>query len=253
MKRQNDKQPFPPELEEMMERYLAEDMNPEEIHELWSELIQYPDAIDYLKTVANLQQLSELEKQESKGGRRDGRAVIRPIRNWVWPAAAAALVLIAAIGLFRSASENEMVSPVERIELDYYRSSDDQPDLSDRENAIREAIILANRGEPNQAIQLLDSTLERVQNPIDRAELHLNAGSILYNMAQYNEAASRFEQIIDMDLNDLLLEEQAYWYLGNAYFQMNRIQEAKQAFRQTYELNGAYRRVAERYLESLPA
>ena len=173
-------------------------------------------------------------------------------KPWVWAAAAAALLLIAAIGLFQPAGQMESVSPVEQIELDYYRSSGDISESSDEESVIREAIMLANRGESNQAIQLIDSTLNRVDHPLDRARLELNAGSILYNMARYSEAAQRFENITDMDLSEEILKERAFWYLGNAYFQMNRIEEAKQAFRQTYEFNGAYSRVAERYLQSLP-
>jgi len=235
---------------EKIDLYVNKQLDPSEIQDLWSELVGHPEALDYLKTVANLRKIAE-DEQKQVHGKGSGR--IYQSRTWMWAAAAAAIVLVVLIGQFRSEGELVTVSPLAQIELDYYRSSDDQPERTDEENVIREAIVLANRGDAYLAIQLLDSTLGVSNNPIERARLHLNAGSILYNLARYEEAAERFEQIIRMEIEELQIQERTYWYLGNAYFQLNRLKEAKHAFQQTYELNGAYKRVAERYLQSLPA
>ncbi len=50
---------------------------------------------------------------------------------------------------------------------------------------------------------------------------------------------------------EVLIREKAYWYLGNSYFQMNQLEQARQAIQHAYELNGAYRRVTKHYLDAL--
>src|SRR5690625_6677621 len=99
------------------------------------------------------------------------------------------------------------------------------------------------------SIDLMEEELQSNRDNYRRSQLTLNAGSILYNNSSYTEAAGRFERIVNEEIGDLLIQERAWWYLGNTYFQLNRMDEALQAFRRAYELNGAYSRVAESYLK----
>ena len=83
------------------------------------------------------------------------------------------------------------------------------------------------------------------------AELLITAGSIMYNSGRFSEAINQFESALTNDYDDMMLRERNYWYLGNAYFQVNKLDEAKFALEQAFELNGAYSRVAQSYLRAL--
>lgn len=227
--------------------YVDGRLNREEIDRLWEELVGDEEALDYLKTVANLKYLAGQEKNVV-------RSPFLPFGRSAWTGAAAAvvLVLVLVFGIFRPGGDMEFVEPIDRIELDYYRSQQFQDDPAGRETVIREAIVLANRGEHGLALDLIDDSLDTMDDADSRAALFMSAGSILYNISSYEAAASRFEQIVRMELDDRIMLERAWWYLGNAYFQLNRLQEAKEAFRHAYDMDGAYRRVAERYLKAFP-
>ncbi|MEX1062115.1 MAG: tetratricopeptide repeat protein [Balneolaceae bacterium] len=245
MKRNN----INPEIERKIDFYVNGKLDDQEVEELWVELIQNDDAFDYLKTVASLRDIAEREQKHINGG--TGR---KTVRNRWQMAAVAALVLIAGVfGLLRTGGEADLVEPIDSIELDYYRSTETVPDTSDEEQVIREAIILANRGDYRQALNLIESELEKTGEANSRALLFINAGSILYNTSMYEEAAVRFENVVNIDGSDPLVQERAYWYLGNTYFQLNQLDDARGAFQKAYELNGAYSRVAQSYLKALAA
>lgn len=240
------------DIERRIDLYVNNQLDRRQIESLWADLIQDESALDYLKTVANLSQLAEAETRTNHGGARILKHQ-EPKPEWRtrYIAAAAALVIMAgSFGLFTRDSA-EAVEPISSIELDYYRSSDGGADRVTNESVIREAIILANQGNHQQAIHLLEEELSRSSDPDTRALLFINAGSILYNASLYEEAAAQFEEVVDLEESDSLVRERAYWYLGNTYFQMNRIEYAREAFQEAYELNGAYSRVAQSYLRAL--
>ena len=166
-------------------------------------------------------------------------------------AAAAMILIVGAFGLLQFSAESGSIEPIAAIELDYYRSADGTTEGSTGDSVIREAIVLANEGQYQQAVEVIESELNNISDANSRALLFINAGSILYNVSMYEEAAIRFERVVELDESDPLVRERAYWYLGNTYFQMNKLNEAKQAFEQAYELNGAYSRVAQSYLRAL--
>lgn len=242
-------------IERKIDLYVNGKLDQHQIDELWSELIQDESALDYLKTVANLKELAGRERELYPGRARQSGydRTNEPRTPWMIAAAAAVLLMIGSWGVLQLDWEDQQPEPIAQIELDYYRSGESSIDPTSDETVIREAIILANRGEHLMAIDLLEQELESTSDSYSRSQLYLNAGSILYNNSSYAEAASRFERIVNEEIGDLLIQERAWWYLGNTYFQLNRMDEALQAFRRAYELNGAYSRVAESYLKALAA
>jgi tetratricopeptide (TPR) repeat protein len=240
-----------PKLKERVDDYVSGRLSQAEIDQLWEDLIQDPEALSYLKTVANLKQVAEQWNDEPARIEQKSRNVKEP-KVWYW--AIAALFMVASLfGLYQYSATADELSPIDRIELDYYRSSAELPDRLDDSAAVQEAIMVANRGEYPRALEMLEQALEYAEDPMQRAVIYLNSGSILYNQSSYSEAADKFLKIVEIEqLQDEMLEERAWWYLGNAYFQMNRFEEAKEAFTQAYELNGAYRRVTERYIAAMP-
>jgi len=239
---------FNPELEAKIDLYIKGQLNTEEIDDLWVELIQDEEALDYIKTVATLKNIVD-EKKEA-----DTATIYRLNRNnWLMAAIAAIVLIVGAFGLLQLqfGPDTESVTPISIIELDYYRSADGSVDGSNEESVIRQAIVLANQGDYQQAVQMIESELTHIRDANSRALLYINAGSIYYNTSIYDEAALHFEEVVDINDSDPLVRERAYWYLGNTYFQLNKMEEARGAFQKAYELNGAYSRVAQSYLRAL--
>ncbi len=233
------------EIEEQIEKYLGGELSANEIDELWTELIQDDYYYDYLKTAASLKGLSEKKRNRSNilnmGGVKQAYL------------AAAVVIIAATLVLFNIGQDfsADSVSPVYSIELDYYRSAEGMVLENEFNELLISAISAANRGEVNSAISIIEDRLEQVSEPAARQELFVTAGSILYNSGNYSQAVLKFEEGIANQSDDVLLVERNYWYLGNTYFQLNRIDEAKSALENAYNMNGAYSRIAESYLKAL--
>lgn len=232
-------------LEEKIDRYVNGNLERDEIDDLWSELIFDDYYYDYLKTVASLKGLSE--------GRNQGKISFltqKPAAQWL--AAAAVIIISAGLILFNVYNEQQFaVQPVDSIELDYYRSAEGVTETTDLSELVMMVISEANRGNIDAAVGIVDERINEVDTPDGKAELLATAGSIYYNEGRYDEAAGYFERALDLDVDNVIIREQSYWYLGNTYFQLNRIEEAKAALENAYQLNGAYSRVAQRYIQAL--
>lgn len=239
------------ELEEKIDLYLDGKLSAAEVDELWAELIQDEYYYDYLKTAASLKGLANENKAEKKNDSQK-TARIFTLNPAGWMAAAAVLVIAIGLAVFNLQESTYFeVKPVSQIELDYYRSAEGTSDESVSSGVLIEAIRLANNGDVSGALTILELRAEETDEIYVRQELLVTAGSILYNTGQYREAAERFEKALAADSGDPLLMERNYWYLGNTYFQLNKIVEAKEALERAHELNGAYSRVAKSYLKAL--
>lgn len=219
-------------------------MSSKEVDELWAEIIHDREALDYLKTAADI---NEIKDEGQKGGIKTSTQIPYNVRYWQL---SAALVLIAGVFfVFQTTREaTNSIQPLERVELNYYRSAEG---MSDDEAILRKAIVLANEGNYDKAVRIIDVELNQTNDVHTKSLLLLQSGSILYNTARYREALFRFNRLVKNAEVDLLVREKAYWYAGNSYFQLNEPEAAKKAFQKAYELDGAYSRVAEKYLTTL--
>ncbi len=234
------------ELEEKIDQYINGQLSAQEVDELWAELIQDGYHLDYMKSVANLKTVIERRRERNQSAKKK--------KYWYYAAAAAIALLIAVVGVMNITMQNDAtVQPVASIELDYYRSGDGviATEVTDKET-IQDAIKLANTGRVEEAISMLDTELAKASEPSWIAELSLNLGSLHYNQGNYQESIEYYQKVTAHDDEvDTLRLEKAYWYIGNAYFHMDKLAEAKTNIEKAYELNGAYRRVASSYLDAL--
>ncbi|MEX2364939.1 MAG: tetratricopeptide repeat protein, partial [Balneolaceae bacterium] len=145
---------------------------------------------------------------------------------------------------------NEMVSPISDIGLDVVR---DVTGISETvtSEVIRRAIRLATDGDVDGAVALLESELKESTDAQLRADIALSLGSIQYNSGDYAASIESFELVAQQEGINVLTLERSYWFLGNAYFQLERLPEAENTFQKAYELNGAYSRVAKTYIDAL--
>jgi len=232
------------ELEEKIDLYVNGQLTQEEIEELWAELIQDEYHLDYLKTVANTKAVIESSRKKA--------TIFSFKRSLAYAAAAAIALLIGVLTVMNyPVSQTQSVEPISSIELDYYRSEDGIVASEHNRKILKDALTLANSGNTEEAIDILQNELQMTEDPAWTAELHLNIGSLHYNSGAYDQAVSSFEQVIRQESIDVLILEKGYWYLGNSYFQLNQLEKAEAAIQKAYDLNGAYRRVAQSYLDAL--
>lgn len=234
------------ELEKKIDLYVNGKLNAEQTDELWAELIQDDYYLDYMKSVANLKSIIDRKRAVQPSTK------IYSLQKVVRYAAAAAVIIIAGtLGIMNISSTNNIsVSPVEQIGLDVVRDGDGIPETVTNE-AIREAIRLATEGDVEEAVSLLQTELENAEEPQLIAELALSLGSIQYNNGNYSSSIENFNVVIAQNNIEVLTLEKGYWFLGNTYFQLDQLDEAEEAFRKAYELNGAYSRVAKTYVDAL--
>lgn len=234
------------DLEKRIEAYVDGDLSTREIDELWAELLDNEYYYDYMKSVASMKKVAEDRQEKSRLQGSESQKTV-----WL-SAAAAILLMIGAATIFNISTEPaENISPISSIELDYYRSADGMAAENMESDVVRRAISTANTGDVAEALSLINEELQKENSDYKEAELLITSGSILYNSGRFAEAIERFETAIDINYDDMMLRERNYWYLGNAYFQVNKLDEAKFALEQAFELNGAYSRVAQSYLRAL--
>jgi tetratricopeptide (TPR) repeat protein len=233
------------ELERRIDLYLEGKLSHEEIDELWADLLQDKYYYDYMKTAATLKGMAQEKQSEAK------IYTFSPLKQAYL--AAAMILVAAAFVVFNLYDESGVttVEPVSAIELDYYRSADGLATEGQYSEKLMIVISAANRGDIEGAIAIIDRELAASSDPVLSHELLVTAGSILYNAGRYDLALERFEAGVQLNSPDILLNERNYWYLGNTYFQLNMIDEAKVALERAYDLNGAYSRIAQSYLRAL--
>jgi len=234
------------DLERKIDLYVNGELNPEQVDELWAELIQDEYYLDYAKSVANLKAVID----KKKNGQSADRKV--PLRKYANYAAVAAVIIAAGLFSFFNLYQGDLsqLQPISEIPLETYRDADGAV-TSGSEEIIREAVTLANAGEIEKAVNLLEKELAEAETPEYKAKVALSLGSILYNAGVYERSIENFQTAIAQQNVDLLVLEEAYWFLGNAYFQLDQVANAKIAFQKAYDLNGAYRRVVKSYLDAI--
>lgn len=239
---------FNKDLERKIDLYINGKLSSEQVDELWSELIQDEYYLDYAKSVANLKAVIESERKS-----REVTPTYQLRRVATYGVAAAIALIIGVVGVLNFNSSNSGVNGLEAvnwIEYDTYRSSNDSPAITNNE-VIKAAIRLANDGNTEEAIQLLEAEIASETDVNTIAELSLSLGSIQYNYGDYANALQNFERVIAQENINTLILEKGYWYLANTQIQLDNLNDAEINLQKTLDIDGQYSRVAERYLNAI--
>lgn len=236
------------DLERRIDLYVNGKLTQEQVDELWAELIQDEYYLDYTKSVANLKAVIENERTSKL---KPPTYQLRKVASY--GVAAAIAIIIGVVGVLNFNGNNtssDNLLAVEWIEYDTYRSSNDSPAITNNE-IVKTAIRLANDGETEDAIELLENEIAKEQDVNVLAELSLSLGSIQYNNGDYSNALINFNRVIEQTgINSLILEK-GFWYLANTQIQLDNLEDAEISLQKTLDIDGQYSRVAERYLNAL--
>jgi len=73
-----------------------------------------------------------------------------------------------------------------------------------------------------------------LDDPLNETAL-FNQGDALYKLKKYDQAVETFQK--DVGSENLALSAKAFYNIGNAYFQQNKLKESIQAYKKSLELN----------------
>lgn len=242
-------------IQQQIDAYRRGTLTDEEIDLLWAELIEYPDQLEYLINAVNLEAIAAREgvetyKTSSQKEKNGGIAKIYPLsRTWGRIAVVFAVVIGVMSATYFWGSEYVFEpGPVDEVELNSFRSSTIPSAVFDYD--LQRAVNLAAMEQYDQALDKIEDIQDQNLTQEQKVSLLLNKGSVYYNQGDYYSAKEVFHRILKNheDLH-VLTREQIHWFLGNAYLQLEEEELARQHIQKTYDLNGAYRRMAERYLD----
>lgn len=255
-----------PDLERQIDAYIKGRLSEEQVRELWIELFKHPKYIDLLETELSVkliieQQLEAEQKAYLSSSSVPGK-VKEPVlmRSWKWLAAAATVaILIIAINFFQMDQQQNIrqltlgeINLVENLATpEVVRSQSVGDQATELDSLLNLGFKAAISGDKNEAIRIYEEVVEKFGKEPQTAMAHLNIGIINYNSEDYPKAATAFSNAIGLETEDRVLEEKAYWYLGNTYLNMGELSKAQTAIENVYSLEGIYQKPASRLLKKL--
>lgn len=249
------------ELEKKIDAYIKGKLSEEEARELWKQLLLHPEYIDLLETELGLRSiLSDRASDENsdESGVQESALIYSLQKSWKWLAAAASVaILVVAINLLQL-DTNQSINKLAVNQIDISSHLLSAPVLRSQKDSISPADSMLNRGfqaaisgDISKALNIYEQIIEKHSDNPAAVKAHLNTGIIQYNSENYRDAISSFKQVVGQVKEDPVSKEKAYWYLGNAYMHINKLQEARDAIHEAYTMKGIYRQPAYRILQKL--
>lgn len=243
-------------LEKQIDAYIKGHLSEEEVDKLWVELLKNPEYIDLLETEIAVKKV--FDERNRKEVSKPATPVFALKKSWKWLAAAASVaILVIAINLLKVDSEQSL-QQLALSDINIAESLASPEVLRNQEGRLADADSLLNigfraavSGELSKALKLYQEVIETYKNEPAVAQAYLNIGIIKYNSGDYEPASEAFSNALKEVKEEPLLKEKAYWYLGNAYINLDRLEEAREAIHKTYALDGIYRKPAFRLLRKV--
>lgn len=247
------------ELEKEIDAYIKGKLSEEEAQQLWEKLLQRPDYIELLKTELAVKSiLQERSSKENSTSAKESSIIYSIQKSWKWMAAAAAVaLLIVSINFFQfntdSSIQSEVPSQFNLAEnlasAEIFRNQKSK--ILPADSLLNQGFEAALSGNISKALVTYDKIISEYDDEPATMKAYLNKGIIQYNRGDFGESIKSFQAVIERKPKTEILEEKAYWYMGNAYINIEQLGKARKAIHKVYSMDGIYRKPSSRMLKKL--
>ncbi|MFH5832128.1 tetratricopeptide repeat protein [Halalkalibaculum sp. DA384] len=244
------------EIIKQIDAYLKDQLSEQETREFWVELLKNQEYLEYLETEIAVKSI--LEERKNRTGEGPESKVSELRQSWKWIAAAASVaILVIAINFLKIDSSTPLseqtvgtINMTSNLAAPMVMRSQNA-ELTGADSLMNVGFEAALSGDIGRAVQMYERVILQYEDTPVAARAHLNIGIIRYNEGDFRTASDAFQQAISIAEDADLLKEKAYWYLGNAYINLDQLDKARAAIQKTYLLDGTYRKPAYRLLRKL--
>lgn len=240
-------------LRDSIALFLDGKLSEPETDELWAELLGSPEDLEYMQTLATLKKMKRDGQLETTDNTmtevypiRGEEKNIRVLSGYRKYLVAASLLVIGLAVLFRVSTMTDFMGPFEpitMIEFEIERSGE-EPSTLDRD--LQYAISHSVDGDLDSSLRRINSIDSESLTEDEMLDLKTVQGSIYFNLGLYEESATIFTEISNLDHLNSLEREKSLWYLANAQVQLNQYEEALENIVEVIRLDGAFSRPAKK-------
>jgi tetratricopeptide (TPR) repeat protein len=247
------------ELEKEIDAYIKGKLTEEEAQQLWEKLLQRPDYIELLKTELGVKSiLQERSSNNSSTSAKESSIIYSIQKSWKWMAAAAAVaLLVVSVNFFQLDTNKSIQSEVpSQFNLAEHLSSAEvfrsqKTETLPADSLLNQGFEAALSGDISQAIANYDKIINKYNTEPAATKAYLNKGIIEYNSGNFGKSIESFQAVIQRDTERAVLKEKAYWYMGNAYINIEQMEKAREAIHKVFSMDGIYRKPSFRLLKKL--
>jgi tetratricopeptide (TPR) repeat protein len=250
------------ELEKRIDAYIKGKLTEQEAQNLWEKLLLRPDYIELLETELGVKAILEnrTDTAQPSASNAEETGVIYSLkqsRKWIAAAAAAIVVLVVAISFLQFESQQTIGElAIQNIDISTHLSStpvlrSQKSEIAPSDSLLNSGFEAAISGNMTKAMQIYDNIIEQYPDKPAAVESHLNKGIIQYNAREFTDAIASFKLVLQQVRNKPVTKEKAYWYMGNAFINLNEMSKARDAVRNAAQMEGIYYQSASRLLQKL--
>ena len=226
--------------------YLNGKLSTGEIEELWVEILDQPEYVDYINTLVNVKEVLKNRKKPLSFWKRN--------RNRIG-AIAAVLAIAIVFSLIKFNTRSIQFSTVRQIQSSELESPATTRALNEHfsksDSLLNLGYVEAAKGHISKAIGYFNELALKNGDNADMAKAFFNIGVLHYNSENFEKAESSFINALDHIQNDDILKEKTTWLLGNTYVKLGNLHQAHETLTKVAEMNGIYKEKASSLLNKI--
>lgn len=238
-----------------IEDYAYGRLSSAEVEDLWVRILENPELLSYLETVAHLRQLSSKESKANDSQPVKARNSL--VRKSYVAIAACMVIAVGVLYYFQFSTKPQLtkaqaIIPSSDFEsVDVFRSVDNK--LTPPQKELNRGFAMMIRHQDNQAKSVFNHLLAKKPSDKLQAKLLFDLGAIAYNHNQFTTALDDFRLSLSHANNGIneWLPEKVNWYLGQTHLQLKQQQQALTYMKRVIKYNGYYHSRAESLLTKL--
>lgn len=248
------------EIYRKITQYINGELSEDEIEKLWEKFVDNPEYYSWFETELHLRDLAKESADknitsispQNKNGKKNDRNASK-----TWLFAVAAIILLGIGYQLYSLQDTVNVHPhsIAKIEIDEMSGTDilrsDEATASIIDVEISRALTMAYEGDVEASSDKLKMILTENPEPEQESRILMNLGILHYNMGDFEGAKSYFDRAGKNEEMNRFFREKAWWFLGNAYLNLEMLEEAREAIYTVYSADGRFAAEAEILLQKL--